>query len=204
MKKILFVDAVLILFAASQSFALVGLRLGANANITQPAATLAFDQIGSGGLSETFNPTGFGVTAFAMADLVFLTVTADVGYLDFGKQSYSLKVPIDLSGNTETFTANAHVTAIPILAGLRWELGLPVGPKFHLGFQAGLHNFTFTYEGTAVDKKFINGEETSSKVSIAPIIGLRWSSVDASLLYMVVEDFNYVGLRVGYTFGLGM
>ncbi|MBN1480561.1 hypothetical protein JXA70_09845 [candidate division KSB1 bacterium] len=202
MKKILFVTALLILFVAHQSFALVGLRFGANANITQPTATLAFDQLSSGDLSETFNPTGFGVTAFGMADLVLLTVTADVGYLDFGKQSYSFAV--DLAGNTETVTANTHVTAIPILAGLRWEFGLPVGPKFHFGFQAGLHNFTFTYEGTAVDQKLIDEEETSSKFSVSPIIGLRWSSVDASLLYMVVEDFNYVGLRVGYTFGLGM
>ncbi|MBN1464932.1 hypothetical protein JXA02_04175 [candidate division KSB1 bacterium] len=200
MKKLMMYAGLFLLIIASNSFALIGLRVGANANITQPSATIAFEQL----TNESFNPTGFGVTAFAMADLMLLKITADVGYIDFGEQSYEWTAPIDFPTTMKKVSAQAKVTAIPILVGLRWEVGLPVGPKFHFGFQAGVHNFTYTYEGTAIETIFVDETQTSTEFSIAPIIGLRWSALEASLLYMVVEDFNYVGLRLGYTFGFGI
>jgi len=201
MKNILVGAVLLILLITSQSYALVGLRIGANANITQPSATIAFSQATG---SETFNPTGFGITGFAVADVIFLKVTADIGYINFGEQSYSYNLPMDELTGYENVTASAKITAMPILFGLRWELGLPIGPKLLLGAQAGVHNFTYSYDGTAVDMGYLDKEETESKFSFAPIVGLKWSSVEASLLYMVIEDFNYVGLRVGYTFGFGI
>jgi len=200
MKKYSALTMLFVLLVAGQSFALIGLRVGANANITQPSATIAFDQF----TGESFSPTGFGVTAFGMADVILLKITGDIGYINFGEQSYEWSAPSELPTSMQKVSAKAKVTAIPILVGLRWELGLPIGPKFHFGFQAGVHNFTYTYEGTAVETTFVDETETSTEFSFAPIIGLRWSALDASLLYMVVEDFNYVGLRVGYTFGFGI
>ena len=200
MKRFFLYALLLVLIISSRSFAFIGLRIGANANITQPSATIAFDQL----TNESFSPTGFGVTGFAVADIIFLKVTGDIGYINFGEQSYEWNAPDNLPTNMQRVSANAKITAIPILVGLRWEVGLPIGPKFHFGFQTGVHNFTYSYEGTAVETTFVNETETSTKFSLAPIIGLRWTSLEASLLYMIVEDFNYVGLRVGYTFGLGI
>ncbi|MBN1559171.1 hypothetical protein JW998_02905 [candidate division KSB1 bacterium] len=200
MKKLLVYALFLTVLIAADSYALVGLRIGANANITQPSATIAFEQL----TNDSFNPTGFGVTGFAMADLMLLKITADIGYIDFGEQSYEWEAPDEFPTTMKKVSAQAKVTAIPILVGLRWEAGLPVGPKFHFGFQAGVHNFTYTYEGTAIETTFVNETETTTEFSIAPIIGLRWSALEASLLYMIVKDFNYVGLRVGYTFGFGI
>lgn len=200
MKKLMMYAVLFFFMITGNSFALVGLRVGANVNITQPSATIAFEQL----TNESFNPTGFGVTGFAIADLALLKVTADVGYIDFGQQSYEWSAPKDIPTNMQKITAQANVTAIPLLIGLRWEMGLPIGPTLHVGFQTGVHNFTFTYEGTAVETTFVNETETSTEFSLAPIIGLRWSGLEASLLYMIVKDFNYVGLRVGYSFGFGI
>ena len=205
MKRLFIMTLLFALLAVSQSYALVGLRVGANANITQPSATIAFDQLANDlDFSKSFNPTGFGVTAVGMADLVFMTITADVGYFNVGEESYNWERPDNEQNIGARVSATAKVTAVPIMAGLRWELGLPVGPKAHFGFQAGVHNFTYTYEGDAVETVFVDETETKTEFSVAPIIGLRWSSVDASLLYMIVKDFSYVGLRVGYTFGFGI
>ncbi len=201
MKNSFVLFMLLTLFITGQSFALIGLRVGANANITQPTATIAFGEATDG---KTFNPTGFGVTGFAMADIILLKVTADVGYINFGEESYSYDLPLGGVADMDNISASANVKAVPIMIGLRWEFGLPIGPKLHIGAQAGVHNFTYTYSGTAVDMGYIEKEQTESKFSVSPIVGLRWSALEASLLYMIVEDFNYVGLRVGYTFGFGI
>ncbi len=198
MKRFFILASLLVLFLFSQSFALIGLRVGANANLVQPSATLALDQ--AMGENPEFNPTGFGVTGFAMANILFINVTADVGYINFGEQKFDVDVPL-LDDN---ISATAKVTAVPIMVGLRKEFGLPVGPKFHIGAQVGVHNFTYTYEFDAADIANLEEEKTESKFSFAPIVGLRIGALDASVLYMVIEDFNYVGLRVGYTFGFGI
>ncbi len=198
MKRTFSIALMLVLFVFSQSFALIGLRVGANANLVQPSATLALDQ--AMGEDPKFNPTGFGITGFAMANILFLNITADVGYINFGEQSFDYDVPL----LDDDISASAKVTAVPIMIGLRKEFGLPVGPKFHVGAQVGVHNFTYTYEFDAADFENLEDEQTESKFSFAPIVGLRMGALDASLLYMVIEDFNYVGLRVGYTFGFGI
>ena len=197
--KRMFVALFFVLLIVNQSFALAGLRIGANANLVQPAATLALDLPVE---DPEFNPTGFGVTGCAVADIVFFKITADVGYIDFGEQTLDFNIPAISSFAMPE--ASAKITVIPIMVGLRKEFGLPVGPKFHIGAQVGVHNFTYTFGGDAVDLGILEAEETESKFSFSPIVGVRISSLDASLLYMVIEDFNYIGLRVGYTFGFGI
>jgi hypothetical protein len=198
MKRNFAIALLFVLLAVGQSFALIGLRVGANANLVQPSATLALDQ--AEGKDPEFNPTGFGITGFAMANILFINVTADVGYINFGEQNFDYDVPL----LDDKISASAKVTAVPIMIGLRKEFGLPVGPKFHIGAQVGVHNFTYTYEFEAADFANLEEEKTESKFSVAPVVGLRMGALDASLLYMIIEDFNYVGLRVGYTFGFGI
>ncbi len=193
MKKL--AAAFMILASVNMASAL-GLRLGVEANVVKPSASLALGQLTNG----DFSPTGYGVTAFGMADIILLKITGNIGYLNFGEQSYSYSVP---GINSPEISATAKVTAVPVLVGLRWELGLPIGPKAHFGAQVGVHNFTFSYEGTAVDQGLIADSATDSRFSFAPIVGMKWGPLDASLFYMMVKDFNYVGLRVGYMFGIG-
>lgn len=194
MKKM--IPILLLLMLANSAWA-VGLRLGVEANLMKPNATLALSEYTDG----SFDPTGFGVTAFGMADLIFLKITGNVGYLNFGEQNFDFQLPGVPEAN---ISASAKVTAVPVLVGLRWEFGLPVGPKPHIGIQAGVHNFTYTYEGSVVNQELVNETETTSEFSFAPVVGLRFAALDASLFYMIVKDFNYLGLRLGYTFGLGL
>jgi len=197
MKKI---AVVLLLFVSTQTVSALGLRLGVQGNVVQTDASLALGQLSDG----AFSPTGYGVTAFGMADIIFLKITANIGYLNFGEQSYSFQPPPLTSDFIGDLSATAKVTAVPLLVGLRWEFGLPVGPKAHIGAQAGVHNFTFSYKGSAADIGLVEKTQTSSIFSFAPIVGMSWGPLDASLFYMMVQDFNYVGLRVGYIFGMGL
>ncbi len=195
MKKLL---AAIIILSSINAASALGLRLGVEANMVKPNASLALGELTNG----DFSPTGYGVTAFGMADIILLKITGNIGYLNFGEQSYSVSPP--LFSSMGELSAKASITAVPILVGLRWELGLPIGPKAHFGAQLGVHKFTFNYEGTAVDEGLLAKTETDSRFSFSPIIGMRWGPLDASLFYMMVEDFNYVGLRVGYIFGIGL
>lgn len=200
MKRLFILASLLVFLLFGQSFALIGLRVGANANLVQPSATLAVEQ--ALGKAPEFNPTGFGITGFAVADIVLFKVTAEAGYINFGEQSIEFEFPALSSFAIPS--ASVKITAVPIMVGLRKEFGLPVGPKLYIGAQAGVHNFTYTYEGEAVDLGYIDAEQTESKFSLAPVVGLSWSSLEASALYMIIEDFNYIGLRVGYSFGFGL
>jgi len=191
---------VLLLIVSTQTVSALGLRLGVQGNVAKTDASLAFGELSTG----AFSPTGYGVTAFGMADIIFLKITATVGYMNFGEQSYSLHSPVIVDGFSGDLSATAKVTAAPMLVGLRWEFGLPIGPKAHIGAQAGVHNFTFSYSGSAADIGLVEKTHTSSKFSLSPIIGMSWGPLDASLFYMMVQDFNYVGVRVGYVFGIGL
>ena len=82
MKKIFVLTTMLF---AVQSVHALGLRLGVEANMMKPSATVALSQLGD----ETFDQTGFGVTAFGLAELVLIKITGNFGYLNFGEQSYS-------------------------------------------------------------------------------------------------------------------
>jgi hypothetical protein len=172
MKKILIV-LIILSFAGISSAQ--GFKLGVAGNVAFP----------TGDWSE-FTSTGYGVDAFGVFDIVLLTLTVRAGYLSFGENS------------TELYTTSTK--AIPIMAGLRWDFGLPVGPSFYAGVEAGVHSFTTTFEakGAAVPLP----DETESKFAIGPNIGLELAGFDLSAYYMIISDANYWGLRLGWGIGI--
>jgi len=178
MKKIL-ITLMILSFAGISSAQ--GFKLGI-------AGTAAFP---TGDWSEVTS-TGYGVDAFGVFDVVLLTVTARVGYLSFGGEEYQVL------GDTYKTT----ITAVPVMAGLRWDFGLPVGPSIYVGAEAGIHAFTTTVE--------VAGEtlpsESSTEFAFAPNVGLEFAGFDLSAFYMFVnindEDANYWGLRLGWGIGI--
>jgi len=91
-------------------------------------------------------------------------------------------------------------TSVPILAGLRWNFGVPVGPSFYAGLEAGVSMFTVTYEN--VGPSVTSGDETSTEFTLSPNIGLEFMGFDIGAYYMVISDANYWGLRLGWGIGI--
>lgn len=178
MRKVIIIIAVLSLstMASAQGF-----KLGVAGNMVFPL----------GDFKEVTNSTGYGVDAFGVFDLVALTVTARVGYLDFGSKD------IDLGGGQKY---SSSVTAIPVMGGLRWDFGLPVGPSLYAGVEAGIHSFTteVTYEGVSIP----NTSESETKFALSPNIGLELAGFDISAYYMYIKDASYWGLRLGWGIGI--
>lgn len=178
MKKILIVLVVLSMctMASAQGF-----KLGI-------AGTAAFP---TGDFKDVTKSTGYGVDAFGVFDLMLLTVTARVGYMDFGEKE------IDLGAGQK---ATYRYKAIPVLAGLRWEFGLPVGPSLYAGVEAGIHAFTVEY--TAVGFTAPDPTETETKFSIGPNVGLTFIGFDLGAHYMYIKDASYWGIRLGWGIGI--
>jgi hypothetical protein len=174
MKKFLIV-LIILSFAGISSAQ--GFKLGV-------AGTAAFP---TGDWSE-FTSTGYGVDAFGVFDIMLLTLTVRAGYLSFGENEYEVL--------GEKYTTST--TAIPVMAGLRWDFGLPVGPSFYAGVEAGIHSFTTTIEaaGTTLPS------ETDTKFAFAPNVGLEFVGFDLSAYYMIIKDANYWGLRLGWGIGI--
>ena len=139
MKKILIV---FILLALSSMVSAQGFKVGAAGNIVFP----------TGEFSE-FNSTGWGVDAFGIFDLMALTLTARVGYISFGEGEIS-----ELGELVKTTT-----TAVPVMAGVRWGFGAPVGPSFYGGLEAGIHSFSTSAE--AIDEV---EEESETRIASMP------------------------------------
>ncbi len=176
MKKFLIV---LVILSLSGIASAQGFKLGV-------AGTAAFP---TGDWSE-FTSTGYGVDAFGVFDIVLLTLTVRAGYLSFGENEE------EIAG--EKYTTS--IKAIPVMAGLRWDFGLPVGPSFYAGVEAGIHAFTTTYEssGTIV----ADPDDTETKFALAPNVGLEFAGFDLSAYYMLIKDANYWGLRLGWGIGI--
>ena len=174
MKKFLIVLIIL-------SFAGIGSAQGFKLGV---AGTAAFP---TGNWSE-FTSTGYGVDAFGVFDIMLLTLTVRAGYLSFGENE------------TELGLYTTSTKAIPVMAGLRWDFGLPVGPSFYAGVEAGIHAFTTTYEssGTIV----ADPDDTETKFALAPNVGLEFAGFDLSAYYMIISDANYWGLRLGWGIGI--
>jgi len=174
MKKILIVLIVLSFAGISSA---QGFKLGV-------AGTAAFPT----GDWKEFTSTGYGIDAFGVFDIMLLTLTVRAGYLSFGGEEYEVG-----GQNYKT-----DLTAVPVMAGLRWSFGAPVGPSFYAGLEAGIHNFTTTVE--------VAGEtlpsESETKFAIAPNLGVELAGFDISAFYMLVSDANYWGLRVGWGIGI--
>ncbi|MCK4560101.1 MAG: hypothetical protein KAV45_09980 [Calditrichia bacterium] len=174
MKKFLIV-LVILSFAGISSAQ--GFKLGV-------AGTAAFP---TGDWSE-FTSTGYGVDAFGVFDIMLLTLTVRAGYLSFGENEE------EIFGETY----KTSITAIPVMAGLRWDFGLPVGPSFYAGVEAGLHAFTTTVEVGGVTAP----SESNTEFALAPNVGLEFAGFDLSAFYMIIKDANYWGLRLGWGIGI--
>ncbi len=174
MKKFLIV---LVILSLSGIASAQGFKLGV-------AGTAAFP---TGDWSE-FTSTGYGVDAFGVFDIMLLTLTVRAGYLSFGENEE------EIFGETY----KTSITAIPVMAGLRWDFGLPVGPSFYAGVEAGIHAFTTTVEAAGVTVP----DETDTKFAFAPNVGLEFAGFDLSAFYMIIKDANYWGLRLGWGIGI--
>jgi len=174
MKKILIV--LLILTFAGISSA-QGFKLGVAGNVVIP----------TGDWSE-FTSTGYGADAFGVFDLMVLTLTVRAGYLSFGENER------EVLGETR----KTSISAVPVMAGLRWNFGAPVGPSFYAGLEAGVHSFTTTIGQ--------GGEtlptESNTEFAIGPNLGVEIAGFDISACYMIISDANYWGLRLGWGIGI--
>jgi hypothetical protein len=174
MKKILIV-LLLLSFAGISSAQ--GFKLGVAGNAVFP----------TGDWSE-FTGTGWGVDAFGVFDLALLTLTVRAGYLSFGEHEEQIL--------GETYKTS--ISAVPVMAGLRWDFGVGVGPSIYVGAEAGIHNFTTKIEAAGQDIP----SESSTEFAFAPNVGVELVGLDISAYYMIIKDANYWGLRLGYGFGL--
>jgi hypothetical protein len=175
MKKILIV--LLILTFAGISSA-QGFKLGVAGNAAFP----------TGDWKEYTSSPGWGLDAFGVFDLMVLTLTVRAGYMNFGEKEY------EVLGETYKQTSNA----IPVMAGLRWDFGAPVGPSFYVGAEAGIHSFATTVEAGGVTLT----DETESKFAIAPNVGMEIAGFDIQGYYMIIKDANYFGVRLGWGIGI--
>jgi len=176
MKKIVIVLLVLAFAGISSA---QGFKLGVAGNVTFP----------QGDWSEFTSSTGWGVDAFGVFDLMLLTLTVRAGYLNFGEKEYD-------GGLGEMFKTST--TAIPVMAGLRWNFGAPVGPSFYVGAEAGIHSFATTTEFEGVTLT----DETSTEFAFAPNVGVELAGFDISAYYMIIKDANYFGVRLGWGIGI--
>jgi opacity protein-like surface antigen len=175
MKKILIV--LLILTFAGISSA-QGFKLGVAGNVVFP----------TGDWKELTSSTGWGVDAFGVFDLMLLTLTVRAGYLSFGEKE------TQVLGDTY----KTSISAVPVMAGLRWDFGMPVGPSFYVGAEAGIHNFTTTVEAAGQTIP----SESETKFAFAPNVGMELAGFDISAYYMLISDANYWGVRVGWGIGI--
>jgi hypothetical protein len=178
MKKISIVIMILLMcvLASAQGF-----KIGAAGNVVFPL----------GDFADATSSPGYGVDAFGVFDLMVLTVTARVGYLSFGEKEVDVAPGVSYKSS---------VKAIPIMAGLRWEFGAPVGPSFYAGVEAGVHNFTTEISGGGVS--FPDADESKSKFAVSPNVGIELLGLDVSAYYMYIKDASYWGVRLGYGLGI--
>ncbi len=179
MKKILIV---LLVLSFCGIVSAQGFKIGVAGDLAKP----------TGDWADVTGSTGWGVHAFGVFDLMVLTVTARAGYMDFGEYSE------EILGNEITM----HTKAIPIMAGLRWNFGLPVGPSVYVGAEAGVHNFTVDVEISGLGSTIPAVTESETRFSLSPSVGLELGPLDLAVYYMYIKDFSYFGARVGFGFGI--
>ena len=118
-----------------------------------------------------------------------LKLTGDLGYISFGTKEE------DLAGVKYEY----QTSAIPVLVGLRYDIGAPVGPKVHLGVKLGYHFFATTVKRDDVTVP----TDDESKFTIAPYVGVSILSFELTGHYMIIDDANYIGLRLAFALGIG-
>ena len=145
----------------------------------------------TGDWAEVNTGTAGGGEAFGVVDIIAVTLTARVGYMNFGENE------IDVGFDEP---AKYTTTAVPILAGLRWNFGAPVGPSFYAGLEAGVSLFTVTYENAGL--MGVSGDETSTEFTISPNIGMEIAGFEIGAFYNFISESNYWGLRLGWGIGI--
>jgi hypothetical protein len=176
MKKALVV--LMAAFMVSQAWGL-GLKVGIGGDLSLP----------QGDWKDVTN-TGFGGSLFAVVDVMVLKVTGDVGYISYGTKTVG----------EDPFKYEYQTSAVPVLIGLRYEFGAPVGPKVHAGVKLGYHFFTTTVKLGGETVPTDNKEE----FTIAPYVGVSLMMFELTGHYMIIKDANYIGLRLAYTIGIGI
>ncbi|TFG97162.1 MAG: hypothetical protein E4H13_11330 [Calditrichales bacterium] len=178
MKKLLIIVVVLALcgMASAQGF-----KIGVAGDIAKP----------TGDWADYVDGSGWGAHAFAVVDIMVLTLTARVGYIDFGE--YTVE--------NELYKATVSTKAIPIMGGVRWECGLPVGPSVYVGAEAGVHTFTVDTQVSGLGSGIPTGAESETKFSFSPNVGVTFFGLDLCLYYMSIKDMSFYGARLGYGIG---
>jgi hypothetical protein len=176
MKKTLVV--LVMIFMVSQAWGL-GIKIGVGGDIALP----------QGDWKDVTN-NGFGGSLFAVVDVMVLKITGDVGYISFGTKTVG----------EDPFKYEYQTSAVPVLVGVRYDFGAPVGPKLFAGVKLGYHFFTSTVK--------LGGEtlptDNESKFTIAPYVGVSLLMFELTGHYMIIKDANYIGLRLAYTLGIGI
>ena len=176
MKKAL--SVLMISFMVSQAWGL-GIKVGIGGDVSLP----------QGDWKDQTN-TGFGGSLFTVLDIQVIKLTADIGYISYGTKEVELF--------TEKY--EYQLSAVPVLVGVRYEFGAPVGPKFYVGAKLGYHFFASTVKVNGITAPTENTEE----FTIAPYVGVSLLAFEITGHYMIIKDANYIGLRLAYTLGIGI
>ena len=155
-----------------------GFKLGVAGDLTFP----------TGDWAEAYS-SGWGAEAFAVIDVVMFTITARAGYMDFGSVDFNYGPGM---------TGSTKLKAVPILGGLRWDFGVPVGPSFFVGVEAGVTTFTSSYSAAGIE---VPSDESETKFTVSPNAGVTLLGFELGAYYNIIKDANYWGLRLGYGFG---
>ena len=186
MKKTLVL--LLMVFMVSQAFGL-GIKVGVGGDMGLPQGDWKYD-LGNNMGEFVYTPgNGFGGSIFAVVDIMVLKLTADLGYISFGKKTYELG----------TEKADISASAIPVLVGLRYDIGAPVGPKVHLGLKLGYTFFAYTISGLSVPVPM----DDEGKFTFAPYVGVSLMTFELTGHYMIIDKANYIGLRLAFALGIG-
>jgi len=136
-----------------------------------------------GNFSDGYN-IGFGVTGkvfYGLNDNADITGT--LGYLHFGLE--------------ETQYMSGHISMIPIMFGYRHSFdGFYVEPQLGLvALSSKIDNVDFGFGS-------FGGTYSATKFSLSIGGGYAMGDWDFGLRYQLVDNFNFLGLRVGYNFSI--
>jgi hypothetical protein len=177
----------LVLVLCLSQLAFAGPKFGIGGNLGLPTGTW----------KDYVSSVAFGGTAQAMMPFgENMAIGAQAGYLIFGSKSF---------GVAGVASVEWDVKAIPILGVYRYYLGVPGGPRPFVGAYAGFHLFqnsvtseiTIPFFGTSK----VTVDDNTTKFSFGPAGGVEIGALEIAAAYMLISDFNYIYVRLGFNFG---
>ena len=136
-----------------------------------------------GNFSDAYN-IGFGVTGKVFYGLnENADITGTLGYLHFGME--------------EAQSINGHISMIPIMFGYRHDFG-----GFYAEPQLGLVALRSKVDSIDFGFGSFGGSHSDTKFSLSLGGGYAMGDWDFGLRYQLVDNFNFLGLRVGYNFSI--